>query len=745
MQSTTRVDLQTLDAYLHHDGSGPQPEMPRNAIQVLEILIRHVPALLFTTVGRNSYYLKDRPGQSIRDGLMVHLGWFQSIRPACRQLVLNLDVSATAFYEVESVDKLVAHFFGAQSVMPLWRNLKPAQATLVTRFLRGINAELNYQPAGQRRRYKITGVDTLPAGQRQVPYGPDETEHPPNETVAQYYMRVHGIRLQFPEVPCVTSGQTRTLYLPMELVTVRAGQRHLGQLKPEQLAEMIKVTSTTPDDRLRRIVDGDVSLHRQPQIASFLQNWGLQIEDKLMQITGRVLPLPNVTIGQKTVQPRDGAWSAPTFAQPAATPLERWSICIVDARVGDTDRRALDNFRRVLVEILVKKGMKVPNTQPPIVDGTRHGTNLRDMLIEAGKSALGSAQGGGVPPQLVVCILSKKNTPAYPELKRVAETELGLMTQCIAMPNLTKDRGIEMYVDNVSLKINAKLGGINSFLDPARELTSFAGNIPTMLIGADVTHPRPGSHGRSIAAVVGSMDRRFCQYHAVIRSQTTRAEIINEMKGAIVQLLNAFYSKARVFPQRVIFFRDGVSEGQYNEVVLKEVREFKQACEEVGAGKVSMTFIVVTKRHHARFVPVNREDGDRRNGNAVPGTTIDNSVVHAFAFDYYQFGSQGLLGTSRPAHYAVLYDEHNFDADTLQELTFRLCHLYARCNKSVSLVPPVAYAHLVAARARYYAPETGHPSASVSEKPQSQQPQQPQQQAQLPSVKAVLADKMYFT
>ncbi|KAF8927486.1 argonaute 5, partial [Dissophora ornata] len=62
----------------------------------------------------------------------------------------------------------------------------------------------------------------------------------------------------------------------------------------------------------------------------------------------------------------------------------------------------------------------------------------------------------------------------------------------------------------------------------------------------------------------------------------------------------------------------------------------------------------------------------------------------------------GLLGTSRPTLYHVLLDENGFTSDILQKVTYNLCHVYARCAKSVSLVPPVYYAHLLAFRARHY-------------------------------------------
>lgn len=42
-------------------------------------------------------------------------------------------------------------------------------------------------------------------------------------------------------------------------------------------------------------------------------------------------------------------------------------------------------------------------------------------------------------------------------------------------------------------------------------------------------------------------------------------------------------------------------------------------------------------------------------------------------------------GTSRPAHYHVLWDENNFTPDGIQSLTNNLCYTYARCTRSVSV------------------------------------------------------------
>ncbi|KAJ2907625.1 argonaute 1 [Coemansia aciculifera] len=51
-------------------------------------------------------------------------------------------------------------------------------------------------------------------------------------------------------------------------------------------------------------------------------------------------------------------------------------------------------------------------------------------------------------------------------------------------------------------------------------------------------------------------------------------------------------------------------------------------------------------------------------------------------------------------HIYVLHDDSKFTADEIQCLTYRLCYTCSICTHSMSLVPPVHYAHRVADRAR---------------------------------------------
>lgn len=47
-----------------------------------------------------------------------------------------------------------------------------------------------------------------------------------------------------------------------------------------------------------------------------------------------------------------------------------------------------------------------------------------------------------------------------------------------------------------------------------------------IILGADVSHPGPGSQLPSIASVVASFDRNACQYAASISVQSSRVEVI---------------------------------------------------------------------------------------------------------------------------------------------------------------------------------------------------------------------------
>jgi eukaryotic translation initiation factor 2C len=68
------------------------------------------------------------------------------------------------------------------------------------------------------------------------------------------------------------------------------------------------------------------------------------------------------------------------------------------------------------------------------------------------------------------------------------------------------------------------------------------------------------------------MDSKASRYAASIRVQTGRTEIIADLAAMVKELLRTFYQSSGRKPERILFYRDGVSEGQFEEVMINEVK-----------------------------------------------------------------------------------------------------------------------------------------------------------------------------
>ena len=98
-----------------------------------------------------------------------------------------------------------------------------------------------------------------------------------------------------------------------------------------------------------------------------------------------------------------------------------------------------------------------------------------------------------------------------------------------------------------------------------------------------------------------------------------------------------------MYPHKLIFFRDGVSEGQFPLVLRHEMNKIRNACQSINqAYKPAITFIVVQKRHHTRLFPVNRNDMKGKSENVPPGTVVDTVIVTPKLFDFFLCSHAGI-------------------------------------------------------------------------------------------------------
>ncbi|KAL9266760.1 argonaute 1-like protein, partial [Drosera capensis] len=700
-----RVDLHHLGMFLQ----GGQADAPQEALQVLDIVLRELPTARYSPVGRSFYSPRLGQRKSLGEGLESWRGFYQSLRPTQMGLSLNIDMSSTAFIQPMPVIEFVTELLNKDvSSRPT-----DADRVKVKKALRGIKVEVTHR-GNMRRKYRISGLTSQATRELMFPVDEQGTM----KSVVEYFRETYGFVIQHTQWPCLQVGnQQRPNYLPMEVCKIVEGQRYSKRLSERQITELLRVTCQRPHDREQNILQTvhQNSYHTDP----YAQEFGIKIDQKLASVEARVLPAPllkyHETGKEKNCLPQVGQWNMMNKKMVDGGTVNNW-ICINFSR-NVQDIQAY-TFCAELAQMCYISGMvfssepvlPVIGARPDQVERTLKGRYHEVMTkLQPQKKKL----------DLLIFILPDNNGTLYGDLKRICETELGIVSQCCKTKHVF--RISKQYLANVALKINAKVGGRNTVLaDAIDRRIPLVSDIPTIIFGADVTHPHPGEDSSpSIAAVVASQDwPQVTKYAGLVCAQAHRQELIQDLYkswedpnrghvsgGMIKELLVSFWRATNLKPKRIIFYRDGVSEGQFYQVLLHELDAIRKACASLEQDyQPTVTFVVVQKRHHTRLFANNHNNRQSvdRSGNILPGTVVDSKICHPTEFDFYLCSHAGIQGTSRPAHYHVLWDENNFSADELQSLTNNLCYTYARCTRSVSIVPPAYYAHLAAFRARFY-------------------------------------------
>lgn len=301
---------------------------------------------------------------------------------------------------------------------------------------------------------------------------------------------------------------------------------------------------------------------------------------------------------------------------------------------------------------------------------------------------------------MLFCIISNFGDN-YARVKQAAEIRCGILTQCIKEATLTRKCTDVSTISNILLKVNAKLNGTNHRLSDTTKLP--IQRRPHMVIGADVTHPSPEQ--TRIPSVVGvsfSYDAHSFRYRMCWRLQNPKQEMIQDLDEMLIEQLNLFKASNNVLPECLFYYRDGVSEGQFQEVMRVELMAIYRGCARVqDQYKPKVVFVVVQKRHHTRFFPKvpNRAD---RNNNVEPGTIVDTQITHPNETQFFLVSHASIQGVAKPTKYCLLRDDANMSINDLETFTYNLCHLFTRCNRTVSYPAPTYYAHLAAYRGRVY-------------------------------------------
>ncbi|CAK7343302.1 unnamed protein product [Dovyalis caffra] len=644
-----------------------------------------------TVVGRSFFPIGLGEKSEIGNGLECWKGFYQSLRPTQMGMSLNMDVSVTAFYEpILAVDFVAKLLNLGDPTRAATRLLSDSDQVKLRKALRGVRVKVTH---GEEKHYKITGISPSPTNKLRF-----AAEDGKQKSVVQYFLDKYNIRLRFACWPALQSGNdSRPIFLPMECCMIIEGQRYSKKLNEKQVTALMREACRRPVERESSIEKMLVAQLNDVAQDELTKEFGVSVKKELTCINARVLPPPVLKyhdLGKdRTIRPRVGQWNMINAKLFEGATVNFWMFL----NFSNLGEPMAASFCRAL-DINPAPVFPLRSSHPNQLEKTLAEVHsiLEVMVMVLTLIRIDEDDSVSTDHALILpCFIGT--------IKRVCETELGIVSQCCQPKQARKCS--PQYLENVALKINVKAGGKNTVLEDAlNRRIPLLSDTPTIIFGADVTHPQPGEDSSpSIAAIVASMDwPAVTTYRGLVSAQQHRQEIIQDSAGMIRELMIAFRRTTNQKPSRIIFYRDGVSDGQFSQVLLYEMDAIRKACASLEPNYLPpVTFIVVQKRHHTRLFATNPNQTDK-SGNILPGTVVDTKICHPSEHDFYLCSHAGIQGTSRPVHYHVLCDMNKFTADRLQMLTNNLCYTYARCTRSVSVVPPAYYAHLAAFRARYY-------------------------------------------
>lgn len=523
-------------------------------------------------------------------------------------------------------------------------------------------------------------------------------------------------KFKYEGIPLINRGTPADPnYIPAERCWIVFGQRLLTNVDEtacEQL--MMKFACRRPYDNAHAICTEGYEVLRLDS-NPMLSRLGITIGKNLVTVEGRLLTPPELSYGQnKRLSVSDGAWNIK--GTKLLTPCSRkpsWTYIVL--RDGQTNNDSAIKSGMEEFEKQLRDRLGVSNAAPESEDGDRvdfTGANREKCLLDLSDKMDQLKK----KVKLVVIIFPVVQPLAvYNKIKFLADVVHGIHTCCTISSNFLKKKSTEVnsdYFANVVLKFNLKLGGANHELQPNQSsgLLDIGG---TMVVGYDVIHPT-GTQSRDMCSHVGFVSsikaKSLSQWKGYHWGQAARQEILDsKLQEAFLSSARSWAAHNNKFPDKVIIFRDGVSESQYETVINEELSLIQKArVEENPEWTPKITLVVSVKRHSTRFFPTDSGSMNGKSLNIKAGTVVDRSVTQARYWEFFLTAQDAIKGTARPTRYVVIHDEifrrqsPQRAASMLEDYTHRLCYMFGRATKAVRLCTPAYYADILCTRARAY-------------------------------------------
>ncbi|KAM3610700.1 uncharacterized protein V6R79_007566 [Siganus canaliculatus] len=414
------------------------------------------------------------------------------------------------------------------------------------------------------------------------------------------------------------------------------------------------------------------NLSTNPESLKEFSRWGLEIGSEIPVIKGRTLPVETICLQSSSFAPgADVSWSREVVRDPSisSVPLNVWAI-FYPRRCAEQAEELVSTFSKVAGPI----GFRM---ERPIR------VELRDDRTETYVKSIHSQLTSEPNLQLVVCILVGNRDDLYSAIKKLCCVKSPIPSQAINVRTISQPQKLRSVAQKVLLQVNSKLGGeLWTVIIPLKSL---------MVVGVDVHHDTSKKH-QSVMGFVASLNSSLTRWYSRVTFQTPTEELISGFRVCLLAALQKYYEVNHNLPEKIVVYRDGVSDSQLKIVEQYEIPQIIKCFENFPSYEPKLVFIVVQKRINTTLYSCTANSF----GTPPPGTILDHTLTHKDWVDFYLMAHHIRQGCGFPTHYISLYNTANLTPDHLQRLTFKMCHLYWNWPGTIRVPAPCKYAHKLA-------------------------------------------------
>lgn len=442
------------------------------------------------------------------------------------------------------------------------------------------------------------------------------------------------------------------------------------------MKDLAQHTRISPAARAGNLSSFMSDLNSNKEAQKELADWNLEFSNQLLKMSGRILPVENMHQNncKFSYKQQDADWSKETRGKQLISTVNMTNWVLVYTQ---RDQKAAQDMCQTLQRVCGPMGMQV--AEPSLC-------RLND---DSARSYFGSLKEQiNEKVQMVVCIVPNNRKDRYDAIKKLCCVEKPVPSQVVVSRTISKPQMLMSVCTKIGIQLNCKLGGEVWAVDvPLKKL---------MVVGFDVYHDSL-TKGKSIGGFVASTNRYLTRYYSKITSQTSHQEICDQLKVCMMGALKKYHEINGEMPDPVIIYRDGVGDGQLQQVFEHELPQYKAAFEQLSQGAAvkynpKFAMVIVKKRVSTRLFL----ESNQGCSNPPPGTVVDTVVTRPEWLDFFLISQSVRQGTVTPTHYNIIADSSGLKPDHFQRLTYKLCHLYYNWPGTIRVPAPCQYAHKLA-------------------------------------------------